>query len=146
MRLLLGTLIIFFLMILSGGAGQQPTGEGDLIVIINGLDNDEGDVKIALNNSQVDYEARGQAYRARGIEINEKTAKCTFEKIPFAEYAVKVYHDEDNDDELGTNFLGIHKEEYGLSNHDRGSCGPARWEDAKFLFKSGKDTLHIRVD
>ncbi len=139
-------LILFFLMIISSAVGQQPVEEGDLTVIINGLDNDEGDVMIALNNSQKDFEARGQAYRGREIEINEKTAKWTFEKIPYGEYAVKVYHDEDNDDELGTNFLGIPNEEYGFSNNARGSFGPASWEDAKFLFNSVRDTLYIKVD
>jgi uncharacterized protein (DUF2141 family) len=146
MRLPLSILIFLILLIISSGAGQQATEEGDLTVIINGLDNDEGVVKIALNNSQKDYETNGQAYRGREIEINEKTAKWTFEKILFGEYAIKVYHDEDNDDDLGTNFLGIPNEEYGFSNDASGTFGPASWEDAKFLFNSVNDTLHIRVD
>jgi len=146
MRLLISWLIVLILIMLSVAVGQEPPELGDLIVVIAGFDNDKGVVKIALNNSQEDYEASDQTYRGKKLEIIENEARWTFEKIPFGGYAIKVYHDEDNDDELDTNFLGMPTEEYGFSNDARGSFGPASWEDAKFLFNSVNDTVYINVD
>ena len=132
--------------IISGVLGQEQPVQGDLTVIISGFDNDEGVVNLALGDTKEDYEAKDQAFRGEKTLIKDKSAKLTFEKIPFGEYAIKIYHDEDNDNELDTNFLGMPTEEYGFSNDARGSFGPASWEDAKFLFQSAKDTLYITVD
>jgi uncharacterized protein (DUF2141 family) len=138
--------MLVFSIFISFAIGQEPSKKGELTVIIQGMDNDKGVVKIALNNSQEDYEANDQAYRGEELKIIDNEARWTFEKIPFGKYAIKVYHDEDNDDELGTNFLGIPDEEYGFSNDARGTFGPASWEDAKFLFNSAKDTVIINVE
>ena len=138
--------VIFIVIIVAGALGQEQSGQGNLTVIITGFDNDDGVVKIALNNTQEDYEAKDQAYRGAALIIEENKAVGTFVKIPFGEYAIKIYHDEDNDNELDTNFLGMPTEEYGFSNNARGSFGPASWEDAKFLFKSEKDTVIISIE
>ena len=138
--------LVVLISIISGVLGQEQLVQGDLTVIISGFDNDEGVVKIALSDTQEDYEAKDQAYRGEETIIKDKSAILTFEKIPFGEYAIKIYHDEDNDNELDTNFLGMPVEEYGFSNDARGSFGPASWEDAKFLFQSAKDTLYMTVD
>lgn len=138
--------VILLGIIISGVVGQEQSTQGDLTVFINGFDNEEGVVKIALNDTQEDYEAKDQAFRGGETKIDKETAILTFENIPHGEYAIKIYHDEDNDNELDTNFLGMPTEEYGFSNDARGSFGPASWEDAKFIFKSDKDTIHISVD
>jgi uncharacterized protein (DUF2141 family) len=146
MRFLMSAVILLVLMNISDGIGQETSEKGDLIVMINGFDNNEGVAKIALSNTQEDYEAHDQAFRGEETIINEKSAVLTFEKIPFGEYAIKIYHDEDNDNELNSNFLGMPTEEYGFSNNARGSFGPASWDDAKFLFNTPKDTVKIKVE
>jgi len=140
------TLLAILFVIISGVLGQEQSGQGDLTIVISGFDNNEGVVKIALSDTQEDYETKDQAFRGEQTKIKKERTIWTFEKIPHGEYAIKIYHDEDNDNELDTNFLGMPTEEYGFSNDARGSFGPASWEDAKFLFKSDKDTLHITVD
>jgi len=137
---------ILLVIIITGVVGQEQSRLGDLTVLISGFENDEGIVKIALNDTQEDYEAKNQAFRGEETKIKNETAIWTFEKVPFGEYVIKIYHDEDSDNELDTNFLGIPSESYGFSNNARGSFGPASWEDAKFLFQSLKDTLHISLD
>ena len=77
--------------------------------------------------------------------MKNNVADVTFWNIPYGEYAIKVYHDANNDDKLNKNFLGMPTEEYGFSNNARGSFGPPSWDDAKFMFNSAKDTLHITI-
>jgi uncharacterized protein (DUF2141 family) len=126
--------------------GQGVKKEGELTIIINGFENDEGKAMIALCNSREDYETRDQAYQTNQMKINENEAQWTINNLPFGEYAIKVFHDEDDDDEMDKNFLGIPSEKYGFSNNVRGRFGPASWEDANFLFNSQKDTVYIIVE
>jgi uncharacterized protein (DUF2141 family) len=135
--------VIFFI---SMSRGQEEIKEGVLTIIINGFENDEGKAMIALSNSREDYETQDQAYQSNQIKINDNVARWIINNLPFGEYAIKVYHDEDDDDEMDTNFLGVPSEDFGFSNNARGRFGPASWEDAKFLFNSSKDTVYIKVE
>ena len=146
MKILISLLAIVLCSSISDVAGQEQPELGDLTIEISGFDNDDGMVKIALSDTQEDYESNEEVYRGEETNISAKMAVWTFEKIPFGEYAIKIYHDQDGDNELDTNFLGIPSESYGFSNNARGSFGPASWEDAKFLFNSANDTLQITVD
>ena len=127
--------------------GQSAAVEhGQLTVIIDGIENDQGKVLVALCNSEKDFESSGNAFRMATLDVNDKKASVTFDDLQAAEYALKVFHDENENGELDTNFLGIPSENYGFSNNARGSFGPASWEDAKFFLKLPADTVNILVE
>ena len=119
---------------------------GNLILNITGFENNEGSVRIALANSKEDYQTDDEAFRAVIISISEKKAKQIFEDLPFGIYAIKTFHDENENGELDTNFLGIPSENYGFSNNAKGSFGPASWEDAKFSFDKDSMIIEINID
>jgi len=143
------TLILFFLITGFNQLIQTPSDmpqQGRLTVIIDGIENDLGKVLVALSDSEKDFEASEKAFRMATLEIKDKKASVTFEDLPPGEYALKVFHDENDDGELDTNFLGIPSENYGFSNNARGSFGPASWSDAKFMLNLPADTVYIRVE
>ncbi len=119
---------------------------GSLILNITGFENDEGIAMIALSNSAEDYNSRKKPYIGAMQKIENKKIKWVFENLPFGIYAIKVFHDENKDKELNTNFLGIPSEDYGFSNNASGSFGPASWEDAKFQFNENSMNINIEVD
>jgi uncharacterized protein (DUF2141 family) len=57
-----------------------------------------------------------------------------------------VYHDENKNGKLDTNFLGIPTEDYGYSNNVSAWFGPPSWERAKFLFNSKEMLIEIDID
>ena len=63
--------------------------------------------------------------RAAALSVQDKTAHWTIEDVPHSTYAVRLYHDEDNDGELDTNMFGVPQETFGFSN-DAGWHRPAR--------------------
>jgi len=137
---------LLLMALCSIGVGEDDIKKGDLTIILSGFENNDGGAMIALSNSQEDYEKEGEPYRGNQSEIVEQTAMWTVKGLPFGEYAIKVFHDEDGDREMDTNFIGAPTEDYGFSNNARGNFGPASWEDAKFLFNSPKDTVYIKVE
>lgn len=119
---------------------------GNLILNISGFENNEGSVRIALANSKEEYQTKGKAFRAAIVPIKDEKSQFIFEELPFGIYAIKIFHDENDNGELDTNFLGIPTENYGFSNNAKGSFGPAGWEDAKFKFDKDTMITEINID
>lgn len=71
----------------------------------------------------------------QSVPVNAKTASCVFAGVSPGTYAVALFHDENDDGKLETNFLGIPREGVGVSNNKLRSLGPPRWEDAKFALQ-----------
>ena len=67
--------------------------------------------------------------------ITNNQCVVTFENIPSGIYAVSIFHDENDNGKMDTNFMGIPKEDYGCSNDASGFMGPPKWSDAKFELK-----------
>jgi len=70
--------------------------------------------------------------------------KCTivFKDLKNDQYAIRYFHDENTNDELDTNILGIPKEGYGFSNDAYGKFGPKDFKE--WLFEVSGDT-NIRM-
>lgn len=70
---------------------------------------------------------------------------ATFENLRLGTYALSLYHDENNNGMLDTNFFGIPKEPYGFSNDARGTFGPPKYTAAQFEFIKDGQQVEIRV-
>lgn len=106
---------------------------------IKGLDKVEGEVRIAMFNSEENYTK--ETVYAVVIPVDSLSIEWCVEGLPFGDYAIAVYHDKNENGKLDANFLGIPKEDYGFSNNARGRFGPASWKDASFSVNS-KSTIH----
>lgn len=138
-------LVLFFYAALTAGdENQDKPGKGTLIITFNGMKNSKGNLKVALANSAQNYKDHKNPFIGKTISIINNQAVASIEDIPFGEYAVKVFHDVDDNNKLNTNFLGMPTEDYGFSNDARGTFGPPSWKDAKFSFY--KDSLLIEIN
>jgi uncharacterized protein (DUF2141 family) len=61
-----------------------------------------------------------------------ESAECVFEGVKPGTYAVSVMHDENGNQQLDKNFLGIPKEGYGVSNNHTHALGAPNWDESKF--------------
>lgn len=144
-RIIYFSIIIFFsisiFILPSDGAKKK----GKLVVRFNGMNSNNGNVKIALCNSDLNYMDHRSPFIGKTIAIKNNNALIEFEDLPFGDYAIKAFHDEDSNDDLNTNILGIPIEDYGFSNNARGMFGPPSWEDAKFNFNSETKIIEIEI-
>ncbi len=106
---------------------------GTIEVTVAGFDNEKGQVLIGLYNSEALWLKK--TYKGRTGQIENGKSKAVFTNIPNGVYAISVFHDEDNDGKLDTNFLGIPSEDTGSSNDAPARFGPPKWEKAKFEVK-----------
>ncbi len=69
----------------------------------------------------------------------------SFEDIKPGTYAINVFHDENSNKKMETNFIGIPVEGYGFSNNPR-LFGPPTFNKTKFIFKEATLTLDIKMN
>ena len=130
-------------------AADEPGGDGtrgSLTLVVPGLASNEGKVIIALFDSAEGFEKEGAFVRSAFVEPENQRAVWTFGDLPFGEYAVRLFHDENGNEKLDTNWMGIPKERYGFSNDARGKFGPPGYEAAKFRFDSDGMTLQVKLE
>lgn len=110
-----------------------------LKVIVTGFETNDGHAMIALCNSEHSYASKGEAYKGAIPPIENQKVQVVFDELPKGFYAVKVYHDANDNKELDTNFIGIPNEDYGFSNNARGRFGPPEWVEVNFEISADKD-------
>ncbi|VAW11984.1 hypothetical protein MNBD_BACTEROID03-2288 [hydrothermal vent metagenome] len=126
---------VFILMLILGcGFVKAQETEGATIKMeITNIENAEGQMLIGLYDSEGNWLNK----TFKGIFGKIKNGRCTaeFNNVSDGTYAISVFHDENNNGELDTNFMGIPKEDTGASNNAPANFGPPEWEDAKFEVK-----------
>ncbi|HKJ44871.1 MAG TPA: DUF2141 domain-containing protein [Balneolales bacterium] len=116
----------------------------NLTVTLHGFKNTNGVVIVALFDS-------GKTFLKSPIEhqiieiTNKDTLSVTFDNINDGEYAVSVIHDENKNQKLDTNFLGIPKEGFGFSNNPKIRMGPATFSECKFSFSGSNENIQISM-
>lgn len=119
-----------------------------LVIVVDGMKNENGLVQIALYNSKDDFEDQSNAYKTASVSFLGNSATWEIEVLPAGEYGIAVYHDENNNSKLDQNILGIPKEGFAFSNNAMGSFGPPSWSDISFniapvIVKSEAQNLNL---
>jgi len=138
--------VIIILIASLSVASQTQVKKGNLKVVVNNIKNKTGQVGFFLFNSEDGFPAHTEKARLSGfVKITGNTVEFTFPNVAMGTYAVFVFHDEDNNKELKTNFIGMPKEGMGVSNNAKGHFGPPKYDDAKFDFNKPEQTITISL-
>lgn len=117
---------------------------GQLTIRLVGFTSDEGSAAYAMWSGPDDWLGKEGTTAADGFApIVDGVSEIVLEALPFGEYAVSAYHDENNNQTLDTRIFGIPKEPLGTSNDAKIRFGPPRYSDAKFLLE--EDALIITI-
>jgi uncharacterized protein (DUF2141 family) len=94
--------------------------KGKLEVKIEGFENDSGFVRVHLYN----YERREffpkhteNCYKRAVEKISNNKAIVKFNDLPFGTYCLSTHHDENSNESMDVNFLGLPVEGWGISNN-----------------------------
>jgi len=127
--------LIFFLLL---AGGFTPLPQEGIRIIISNLHNEKGHVLVSLFKDGTGYpDDASKAFRKIKLDISGKKAAVLFTGLPAGNYAVSILHDENDDQKMNKNNLGIPKEGYGFSNNVVGAFGPPSWSRASFAHKPG---------
>jgi uncharacterized protein (DUF2141 family) len=130
----IGSLSMIFLL-------SQNANAADLTIDISDIEKGKGHVLVALFSGKESYDS-GTSVKAAKVKAESEKESVIFKDLIDGEYAVKMYQDENGNNELDSNMMGIPKEGYGFSNNV-GLFGAPKYEEAKFIVK---DNTLIKVD
>jgi UDP:flavonoid glycosyltransferase YjiC (YdhE family)/uncharacterized protein (DUF2141 family) len=71
------------------------------------------------------------------VGIQNQEAECVFTSVPPDVYGISAFHDENDNEKLDTNFLGIPTESWCTSRDAKAYFGPPSFDDAKFRYAGG---------
>jgi uncharacterized protein (DUF2141 family) len=129
------TLLLFLL------AGISLTTGGGLTVkvSIKGFENNKGKAFVAI------YDAKEKMIKGVAESVVNQQVTINFTDLPSGKYAVKVFHDENNNGKMDTGMFGIPKEKYGFSNNVKVIMSAPKIEELLFdLNKNTEITIKLK--
>jgi uncharacterized protein (DUF2141 family) len=124
-----------FLLIVGVGSLLAQT----LTIRIENIEPDKGYLMVGVFNNKSDFP--DNYFQGQKIRVTNGTMIVAFNNLPAGTYAVSVYQDTNENEQLDKNFLGIPRERYGFSND---SNRPV-YERCLFDFNNDM-TITIRLD
>jgi uncharacterized protein (DUF2141 family) len=123
-----------------------PASAARIVVTIDGLHSAQGDVFVGLYASPAKFLHGNQCDAQRKVEASMQPITVVFDNLPPGTYAVGAFHDENANDHLDTNFLGLPIEGYALSNGVRAVMSKPTFRQAAFTVgqQGAQVALHIR--
>jgi uncharacterized protein (DUF2141 family) len=119
-----------------------------IVVRITGLNNHKGQLRVGLFTHAEGWLTEHGAAVGRNVPLAGVTGDCvdvTFESVAPGEYAVGLFHDENMNGKLDKNFLGMPKEQWGVSNNAHPPMRPPNFDEAQFKLTETVKTVEIAL-
>lgn len=111
-------------------------------ITVTNIKNTKGVVRIGIINKEKDFPY--DAFTGKRIPISGNAVNIKFTGLTPGEYAISVHHDENCNDKLDKNALGVPLEGYCFSNNVKALVAPPKFKYVKFtLDKSFSQTLKM---
>lgn len=107
-----------------------------LTVTVNGVPKSTGNINVAVYDNEEGFLQYDKVFTSNGAVAKKGTTKVFFESLPDGEYALALFYDENGNDKLDTNWLGIPKEKVAFSNAKMRTFGPPKFKDCAFNISS----------
>jgi uncharacterized protein (DUF2141 family) len=122
-------------------AAAQTPKTGKLTIKITGIRNSEGNIRVALRTGE------NTIVDAKVVEIDPKTltAEAIFDSLAEGSYGVAVIHDENKNEKLDFNEMGMPLEGYGHSNNPAKRPGPPNFDETKFALTAPGSSIEIAL-
>jgi uncharacterized protein (DUF2141 family) len=120
---------------------MEPTAK--LTVVVDSLSSKQGEVCMRIYAKEQGFPQSATGVVQSGCtKITGRVATKEFYGLKYGTYAVALFHDEDGNGKLNTNFLGIPREGFGISNNPIVKLSAPKFKSASFFLR-GNATIKI---
>jgi uncharacterized protein (DUF2141 family) len=102
-----------------------------LEVTVQNIKDTKGSIRVGLFTNEKDFLKK--ASEGKIVKASSEEVKVLFENLKPGTYAVSVIHDENENGELDSNFMGIPKEGFAFGNNAMGTFGPPSFDESKVV-------------
>ena len=141
------TILLLFSSLLNLSFQNQPKEVGNLKVTVTNIRSAKGEIEFALFNKSDGFGSDvTKAYKRMRGKITNEACTTSFNNIPYGQYAVEIYHDENNNKKFDKTWYGMPKEGVAVSNNPNlGMLSPPKFEKSKFNFDASKNNISIKI-
>lgn len=107
----------------------------ELVVSVDSIKNDEGHLLAQLFAGEDNYN-QGKAHASLMVAAKPGVGQLRFTDLAPGEYVVRMFHDENNNQQMDANAFGMPTEGYGFSNQAVGNMGPPQFRDMVVVIES----------
>jgi uncharacterized protein (DUF2141 family) len=116
-----------------------------LTVVVHGVNAQDGNIGVLVFNSEKGWaEDRTAALKDVVVPAHPGTVTVTIPDLPAGDYGVAVCHDVNKNRKLDKNFLGMPKEQWGLSNDPHATIKAPPFSKSRFTLK-GNQEIQIQM-
>lgn len=129
-------IILFFLFPVIGFA------QNTLSIQVNNVESAKGMVSVAVYDSDEAFLSFDHVLRTKSVVAHHGSVLLHIPDLPAGEYALAIFHDENDNGKLDTNWLGIPKEKVAFSIAKMKTFGPPKFKECAFRMNSDHE-IHI---
>lgn len=137
--------VLFLFLTFNNLDSNQGKEMHQLKVEITNIQHSKGKILAAIYPSKEDFLNAPLQYQNSIIEAGQNSVEIVFEDLKAGEYAISIFHDENDNGVLDKNMLGIPKEPFGFSNNARAKFSAPSFEDCIVRLNSSKSTSAISI-
>ncbi|NVN16855.1 DUF2141 domain-containing protein [Muricauda sp. HICW] len=116
--------------------------QNTLSVQVNNVPSGHGSVKVAIYDSDDSFLSFDQVLRSDSVNADMGSVVLHISDLPAGEYALAIFHDENDNGKLDTNWLGIPREKVAFSKAKMKTFGPPKFKECSFKMSSDHE-IHI---
>ena len=110
--------------------------QNTISVHVYNVASNKGRVNVAVYNSHDTFLSFEEVLTTDSVHAEEGMVTLTIPNLPSGEYALAVFHDENDNGKLDTNWLGIPKEKVAFSKAKMKTFGPPKYKECAFRITS----------
>ncbi len=105
------------------------TAQNKLSITVVGVKSSSGSINVAVYNKSEGFLKFDEVYKSDSARAIKGTTHIAIYGLPEGVYALAVFHDENGNNELDTNWLGMPKESFGFSRGRMKAFGPPSFRE-----------------
>ena len=130
-------------LLVSVALPEKASESHTLTLAVEGVRNSKGVIGVLVFNSRRGWpENTEAAFRRIAVRAQQGLSSVAISNLPEGDYAVVVLHDENENMKLDRNWLGIPKEQWGMSNNPPVFMSIPSFDAARFRLRSD---LRMRI-
>jgi len=111
----------------------------ELTFTIKNIKEGQGKIYVQLFKGEDNYRL-GKPDAVAIATSDDKETTLAFNNLTEGDYALRYFHDQNDNGKMDVNLMGAPQEGYGFSNNVKPSYGPVKFVDAKFSISADKIT------
>lgn len=117
-----------------------------LMINVTNVKTTTGNVRVGIYKKNNDFPNEKDTYQNKVYTINKTgSILIKIEDLPYGEYAIGIYQDENKNATLDKNFVGAPKEPFAFSNNVKPLFTAPDFEECRFRYAENNTTMSLRL-